>query len=167
MSSNITGIQKHLKVTVCEDATDALRHGFLYRPPVHLPIGIDQVVISKNGTQTGRATVDLVMQDALGQKYVCMLTVALLESALSGSKLTGQVTLPVSTVEQLIADTLEVNREIGKGGVAYDISNRTYPATQRILAALRTAIGAAVDVKAKDYTMGDWFKDLDNPHAGR
>lgn len=80
MSNDFTGVQSHLKVTVCEDATDALRHGFLYRPPVHLPIQIDQVVVVKKGMQSGRATVDLVMVDEKGQKYVCMVPASLLQS---------------------------------------------------------------------------------------
>lgn len=84
MSKDFTGVQSHLKTTVCEDATDALRHGFLYRPPVHLPIQIDQVVVVKKGTQSGKATVDLVMVDEKGQKYVCMVTAALLQTALAG-----------------------------------------------------------------------------------
>lgn len=82
--NNIIGVQQHIKVTVCEDASDALRHGFLYRPPIHMPIEIEQAVVVKKGTQAGRATVDLVMQDSSGQKYVCMVSAALLQAVLSG-----------------------------------------------------------------------------------
>lgn len=54
--------------------------------------------------------------------------------------MTAQINLPVSTVEQLLADVLEINRAIGKGGVANDIANRAYPAMQRTLDNLRAAI---------------------------
>ena len=61
-----------------------------------------------------------------------------------------QIQLPASTVEQLIADVLEVNREISKGGVACDISNRTYPAIQRALTTLRVHLtGVEVSNQAR------------------
>ena len=79
--------QNHLKVTVCEDATDAIRHGFLYRAPVFLPIQVDQAVLVKKGTLEQKATVDLVMVDEKGQKYVCMMTAALLATLLHAEKM--------------------------------------------------------------------------------
>lgn len=72
--------QNSLKVTICEDGKDAIRHGFVYRQPVFKPINIDQVVVVKNGTETQKATVDIVLVDSTGQKYVVMMTAALLAS---------------------------------------------------------------------------------------
>ena len=74
------GVMNHLSVTVCEDASDATRQGFFYRPPIYLPIDISKVVVVKKGTEAGNATVDLILEDEKGQKYVCMVTAALLKS---------------------------------------------------------------------------------------
>lgn len=73
-------ITSHLAVTVCEDASDAMRHGFLYREPVYKAIEVKHVVVVRKGMQSGRATVDFVLQDESGQKYVFLITGALLRS---------------------------------------------------------------------------------------
>lgn len=75
----ITGFQQHLSVTVVEDSHDATRQGFFYSPPIYLPIQIEKVVVVKNGTEEGKPTVDLILEDEKGQKYVCMVTAALLK----------------------------------------------------------------------------------------
>lgn len=77
---DLSGIVTSLTVHVCENASDAIRRGFFYRPPIYLPIQINSVVVVKNGTALGKDTVDLIMEDAKGQKYACMLTSALLKS---------------------------------------------------------------------------------------
>lgn len=69
-----------LKVSIVENASDATRHGFFYRPPIFKPIAIEQVVVVKKGTVAGKSTVDLILQDEHGQKYVVMLTGKLLRS---------------------------------------------------------------------------------------
>ncbi len=74
------GINQHLNVTVVEDAHEATRQGFFYREPVYTGVTITQVVVVKKGTQSGKSTVDLVLEDAQGKKYVVMLTGALLRS---------------------------------------------------------------------------------------
>jgi hypothetical protein len=48
--------------------------------PAVKPIEINQVVVVRNGTQSGRPTVDIVLQDETGQRFVCMVTGALLKS---------------------------------------------------------------------------------------
>jgi len=74
------GVNTTLEVHLCEDAHDATKRGFFYRPPIFLPIEIDKVVVVDKGTVDGNATVDLVMVDEKGQKYVCMVTANLLRS---------------------------------------------------------------------------------------
>lgn len=69
-----------LRVNICEDASDAIRKGYLYRQPVFKPIEISYVVVVKDGTVAHRSTVDLVLETAEGQKYVTMLTGALLRT---------------------------------------------------------------------------------------
>lgn len=72
----------HLDITICEDAADAVAKGFDHgtaKPPV-LPIEVKQVVVVRNGTETGKPTVDFVLEDANGQRYVFMITGRLLKS---------------------------------------------------------------------------------------
>lgn len=69
-----------LTIDVCADASDATRKGYLYRPPVFKGLRIDKVVVVRNGTMTGLPTVDLVLEDEHGQKYVTMTTGRLLRS---------------------------------------------------------------------------------------
>lgn len=75
----MSAIQQHLDVVVCENPTEAIRQGYLYREPVFKPISIDKVVVVKNGTTAGSSTVDIILVDDDGQKYVVMLTSKLLK----------------------------------------------------------------------------------------
>ena len=54
-----------------------------------------------------------------------------------------QVLIDRATLEQLLEDVLQINREMGKGGAACDISNRAYPPIKRSLDALRAALANA------------------------
>lgn len=67
-------IHNSIEIKVCEDAKDAIKQGFFYREPVFKPIKIDKVVVVKNGTEQGNPTVDFVLEDEKGQKYVFMIT---------------------------------------------------------------------------------------------
>lgn len=80
MSQPFIGITQALGVHVVDDAHEATRQGHFYRPPVFKPLQIEKVVVVKRGTQSGKSTVDLVFVDEHGQKYVTMLTGALLRS---------------------------------------------------------------------------------------
>lgn len=74
------GVQQHLSISLCEDAHEAEAKGHFYRPPDFKPIEIDQVVVVKKGTEEGNPTVDLVLKDADGNKFVVMVTGRLLQS---------------------------------------------------------------------------------------
>ena len=75
--------------------------------------------------------------------------------------MTQFVTIDRATLEQLLEDVLQINREIGKGGVACDISNRAYPPIKRSLDALRAALANAEPTctwsKDPDFEMGDTY----------
>ena len=74
-------IHDSLHITICEDASDATRQGFHYREPVFKSMAIERVVVVQNGTESDKPTVDLILVDpATGQKFVAMLTGALLKS---------------------------------------------------------------------------------------
>lgn len=75
----------HLDVTICADAEDAMAQGFNYAAPapggpIIKPIEVKKVVVVRNGTTTGNSTVDFVLEDEAGQRFVFMLTGALLKS---------------------------------------------------------------------------------------
>lgn len=75
------GPQLHLRVVVCEDADDAIARGFDYaaQGDKFKPIEIETAVVVTNGTEAGNPTVDLVLVDQAGQRYVVMLTGALIK----------------------------------------------------------------------------------------
>lgn len=74
-------IHDNLVITICKDASDAIRQGFHYREPVFKSMQIERVVVVQNGTESGKPTVDLILVDpATGQKYVALVTGALLKS---------------------------------------------------------------------------------------
>lgn len=75
------GPQNHLNVSVCKDADEANEKGFNYAAQGgYKPIEITQVVVVREGTVSGASTVDLVLVDQSGQKFVVMVTGALLKS---------------------------------------------------------------------------------------
>lgn len=74
------GVQQHLAVHVVDNAREATQAGHFYRPPVFQPVNIEKVVVVKQGTESGQPTVDLVLVDEKGQKYVVMVTASLLRS---------------------------------------------------------------------------------------
>lgn len=76
----MNGIQQGLRVVICEDPHDAIKRGYLYRPPVYKPIRINEAVVVKGGAESGNSTVDLVLEDEHGQKYALLIPSALLKS---------------------------------------------------------------------------------------
>lgn len=73
-------IHHSISVRVVDNAKEAIKEGFMYRPPVFKPIRIEKVVVVKHGTESGGSTVDFVLQDEKGQKYVFLITGQLLRS---------------------------------------------------------------------------------------
>lgn len=72
-----------LNITICTDVDDARSKGFDYiAAPVGLykPVEIEQVVVVCNGTQLGLPTVDFIVKDESGQRFVFMVTGRLLKS---------------------------------------------------------------------------------------
>ena len=78
--SNRFGVMNTLDVTVCEDGEDAASKGFVYTDGDYKAVEIDKVVVVRNGTVEGNSTVDLVLKDADGNKFVVMVTGFLLKS---------------------------------------------------------------------------------------
>lgn len=76
------GPQQHLNIVICKDADDAIAQGYDYasKGDEYKPIEISKAVVVQDGTQAGKPTVDLVLVDQAGQKYVVMLTGALVKS---------------------------------------------------------------------------------------
>lgn len=74
------GVMNHLSIAICENADEATRRGYIYSSDDYKPIEITKVVVVRNGTESGASSVDLVLQDQDGNKFVVMLTGKLLKS---------------------------------------------------------------------------------------
>lgn len=75
-------IHQALSITICDDAADAIAKGFNWnaaRPPVK-PIEVKQVIVVRRGTESGNPTVDFLLEDETGQRFVFMVTGNLLKS---------------------------------------------------------------------------------------
>lgn len=79
------GIMQHLNIVMCEDADDAQNKGYIYVDGSYKAVEIDTVVVVKNGTETGKPTVDIILKDQEGNKMVVMVTGNLLKSIPCGS----------------------------------------------------------------------------------
>lgn len=73
-------VHNTLTIQVCNDANDAIQRGFVYPHPEYKPIRIKQVVVIEHGTDAGKATVDFVLEDETGQKFMFMITHQLLKN---------------------------------------------------------------------------------------
>jgi hypothetical protein len=74
------GLMRHLNLVVCESPEEAVEKGFKYSDETHTLVNVENVVIVRNGMQSGAASVDFVMEDKDGNKYVFMVTGNLLKS---------------------------------------------------------------------------------------
>lgn len=74
------GLQTDLIIDICEDSKDASYKGYVYRPPIYEKIKIDKIIVIKKGTLNDKPTLDFILEDEKGQKYVFMITAALLKS---------------------------------------------------------------------------------------
>lgn len=78
------GIVQHVSMVKCDSPDEAIQQGYVYRKDNgYNPIHIDQAVVVKGGMQSGAATVDFVLHDEAGQKYVVMITANLLKAILA------------------------------------------------------------------------------------
>jgi hypothetical protein len=76
-------IHTALSITICDGAADARTKGFDYAAApegVYKPVEVEQVVVVRKGTQLGLPTVDFIVKDATGQRFVFMVTGRLLKS---------------------------------------------------------------------------------------
>lgn len=77
----VNPLHRHLDITICADAADAVAQGFDYAANGGIkPIEVEKVVVVRNGTVNGNATVDFVLRDDSGQTFVFMVTGNLLKS---------------------------------------------------------------------------------------
>lgn len=75
-------IHQSLSIKIVADADDAIAKGYDYtkHEPAVKPIEVKEVVVVRKGTQGGNATVDFLLEDESGQRYVFMVTGNLLKS---------------------------------------------------------------------------------------
>lgn len=78
----VNPIHLDLSVHIVQDADEAIAEGYdwaMADPPVK-PVEVKKLVVVRNGTEMGLPTVDFLMEDDSGQRYVFMVTGALLKS---------------------------------------------------------------------------------------
>lgn len=74
-------IHNALTVEICANAEEAIEKGFDWaKQPDIKPIEVKKVVVVRNGTVAGNATVDFVLEDESGQRFVFMVTGNLLKA---------------------------------------------------------------------------------------
>lgn len=75
-------IHQSLSIAICADAADAIASGYDWKvaTPAVKPIEVKKVVVVRNGTERGNATVDFLLQDEAGQQFVFMVTGNLLKT---------------------------------------------------------------------------------------
>lgn len=73
------GIMNYLDIEICENADEAALKGYVYSYDEYKPIEITKVVVVRKGTEEGNPTVDLILQDQEGNKFVVMITGKLLK----------------------------------------------------------------------------------------
>lgn len=69
-----------LEISIVDDAEEAVAKGHDYKAPEFTGLRIDGAVIVRKGTNEGNSTVDFVLVDATGKKYVTMITGKLLKA---------------------------------------------------------------------------------------
>ena len=80
------GVHNNLRIVMCEDAEDAVKQGYNYTLPEYKAIRVNKVVVVRDGTVNKKPTVDFILEDEQGQKYVMMITGALLKSIPCGGE---------------------------------------------------------------------------------
>ena len=83
------GVQAKLIVDVCEDSTEATYKGYFYREPIYKPIEITKAVVVHEGMNSGNSSVDFILIDKTGQKFVCMITAKLLKELVNVCHIKG------------------------------------------------------------------------------
>lgn len=76
----VNPVHQHLSITVCETAADAIAKGFDYNDGKTRPVEVKQVVVVRKGTQAGNSTVDFLLEDDQGRRFVFMVTGNLLKT---------------------------------------------------------------------------------------
>jgi len=75
------GLMNSLNIHLCTDAADAVKKGHVYpQSEGYKAVEITKVVVVREGTVEGNSTVDLVLHDQEGNKFMVMITGNLLKS---------------------------------------------------------------------------------------
>lgn len=78
---NPFGVMNHLDIHVCQNSEEAVAKGHTYdRAMGFTPAEIEKVVVIREGTVEKNPTVDLVLVDEKGNRFVVMITGRLLKS---------------------------------------------------------------------------------------
>lgn len=86
----VNPLHNHLNIAIVKDAAESCAKGFDYnanngsaaatgQAPIR-PIEVKQVLVVRHGTESGKSTVDFILENEIGERYVFMVTGALLKS---------------------------------------------------------------------------------------
>lgn len=75
-------IHNLLSIEICVDAADAIARCFNWNTtmPVVKPVEVKKVIVVRHGTESGNPTVDFLLEDETGQRFVFTVTGNLLKS---------------------------------------------------------------------------------------
>jgi len=74
------GLTRAITITIYKDSQEAADEGCVYSESNFKSVVLKQVVVVKKGTEAGNSTVDLILEDEEGNKYVTLVTSRILKS---------------------------------------------------------------------------------------
>lgn len=75
-----SSIHNSLSIRIFDTAKEAIDEGFVYREPAVKPIKVLTAVVVRKGTVAGNPTVDFLLEDETGQRFVFLITGNLLKT---------------------------------------------------------------------------------------
>jgi hypothetical protein len=70
----------NLEIAICDSVQDAIDKGYSYSEPEYKRARLVKAVVVKDGMESGNSSVDLILVDDSGQKYVALVSSALVKS---------------------------------------------------------------------------------------
>lgn len=77
----VNPLTQHLAIAICSDSAEAVARGFHWAAdPAVKPIEVKQAVVVLDATEGGNSSVDFVLEDETGQRFVFLITANLLRT---------------------------------------------------------------------------------------
>lgn len=79
------GVVQSVGLAICETPKEAEERGYVYLDGFTL-VEIQKAVIVREGTENGKSTVDFILVDQAGNKYVARITADILKTICKGAR---------------------------------------------------------------------------------